>query len=111
MIDKDLIEAKFDIIGTSLNAILTDFARIGEAEQVVKENPSWNGSKIPWKETEGTKGKYERYPASGEKTEDIIDYQNLLADLKEHDGKLTRDGFFYWCFENGVTVARKKRKF
>jgi len=86
-----------------------EIERMAPAE--VKEKPSWNGSKIPWRETEGAKGKYERYPAEGEKAEDIIDYKNLLTDLKEHSGKLTRDGFFYWCFEKSATVARKKRKF
>lgn len=107
----EALEAKFVIIGTGFNAILTELAGIGEAEKAEKEHPSWDASKIPWVEAEGTKGKYERYPAEGEKPESTPDYKNILADLKGHGGKLTRDGFFVWLFTDNATVGRKKRSF
>jgi len=33
----------------------------------------------------------------------------MLKDLKEHGGRLTREGYFYWVFQDQATVGRKKR--
>ena len=64
----------------------------------------WNPDEIKWEEAEGFKGKYER-------SEDVnsIDFKNLIKDLKQHAGKLSRQGYFYWLFKNGSIVGRKKR--
>jgi len=40
----------------------------------------------------------------------IPDFEALLADLDAHNGKLTKDGWFYWRFSNGDAVGRKKRR-
>ena len=79
-------------------------------KQAPVNKASWDPSQIKWQRAQGTKGSYERYPAEGQKAESTQDYHNLLADLKSHDGKLSRDGFFYWLFEDSATVGRKKRK-
>jgi hypothetical protein len=70
-----------------------------------EEKPSWDPSKIKWANEEGTKGLYEK--AASQSTED---FKSLLADLKAHNGKLTRDGLFYWVFTDQATVGRKKLK-
>ncbi|MEM3823967.1 MAG: hypothetical protein QXH87_03455 [Candidatus Bathyarchaeia archaeon] len=75
------------------------------------ENKQWNPDKIKWQEVEGFRGKYQRYPLEDEKPESTSDYRLLLEDLKKHDGRLTRDGWFYWVFEDGCTIGRKPRKF
>lgn len=75
------------------------------------EKPQWNPETIKWQKTQGFKGEYERYPLEGEKIESTPDYRLLLEDLKKHDGRLTRDGWFYWVFEDGSTIGRKPRKF
>ncbi|MCW4008339.1 MAG: hypothetical protein NWF09_06625 [Candidatus Bathyarchaeota archaeon] len=64
---------------------------------------TWDPTRIRWERDEGFKGPYE-------KTEDYTsaDYKALLADLQAHKGKLTRDGIFYWTFENGATIGRKQ---
>lgn len=64
---------------------------------------TWDPAKIKWVNDEGFKGPYE-------KTEDYTspDYKAMHADLQAHKGKLTRDGYFYWTFENGATVGRKQ---
>ena len=64
----------------------------------------WNPDKIKWEKAEGWKGDYER-------SEDVnsLDFKELLKDLAQHKGRLTRDGWFYWTFKNGSTVGRKKR--
>jgi len=80
-----------------------------QIEGFAKVKIEWNPEAIKWVETEGFKGKYERYPAEGCKPEGSKDYWNMLKDLKAHGGKLTREGYFYWVFRDGSTVGRKKR--
>jgi len=79
-------------------------------EQLEKMVPSetkssWNPERIKWQQTEGSSGPYER-------SEDVnsIDFKNMLKELQEHQGKLSRNGYFYWTFQNGSTVGRKKRQ-
>jgi len=74
------------------------------------ESGNWNPHKIKWVEDSGFKGPYERYPPNQQKAEATDDYKNMLSDLKTHDGKLTRDGMFYWVFEDATTVGRKKKQ-
>jgi len=74
-------------------------------EAEAKAKFSWNPDKISWQETEGFKGRYE-------KSSDVnsLDFKELLKDLASHNGKLSRNGFFYWVFKNGSTIGRKKRE-
>lgn len=66
---------------------------------------SWNPERIKWMQAEGSSGPYE-------KSEDVnsLDFKEMLKDLAAHSGKFFRDGYFYWTFQNGATVGRKKRK-
>jgi len=68
------------------------------------EKPLWNPANIKWTEAQGTSGLYER-------SEDVnsLDFKQMLKDLAAHNGRLTRDGYFYWTFKNGSTIGRKKR--
>jgi hypothetical protein len=77
----------------------------------VEEKPKfqWNPEALKWAVCEGFKGAYERYPKEGKKAEAIQDYKNLLEDLKRHNGRLTREGYFYWLFQDNATIGRKKR--
>jgi hypothetical protein len=70
-----------------------------------KQKWNWNPDKIKWEKAEGSKGEFE-------KSEDFNnpEFKKMLKDLAEHNGKLTRDGVFYWVFKNGSTVGRKKRE-
>lgn len=72
---------------------------------IVKRKWSWNPDAIRWEKTQGAKGEFER-------SEDINnrEFKALLKDLAEHQGKLTRDGWFYWTFRNGSTVERKRKE-
>lgn len=64
----------------------------------------WDSGKIQWVKAQGSKGEYER-------AEDVNnrEFKAMLKDLAEHNGKLSRNGVFYWLFKNGSTVGRKKR--
>lgn len=73
---------------------------------VKTERRSWDPSKIKWESAEGNTGPYER-------SEDVnnLDFKAMVKDIAEHKGKLSRDNLFYWLFQNGTTVGRKKRKY
>jgi len=76
---------------------------VGVAEEKAKF--SWNPDAIKWEKAQGSKGEFE-------KSEDVNnpEFKAMLKDLAEHNGKLTRDSYFYWVFKNGSTVGRKKRE-
>lgn len=59
--------------------------------------------RIAWQDAQGQRGPYQ-------KTDDVNnnDYKALRKDLKEHNGKMRKHGFFLWVFQNGITVGRKK---
>ena len=67
---------------------------------------AWNPNEIKWENKQGSKGPFER-------SEDLNNphHKALVKDLAAHNGKLTRDGLFYWLFQNGSTVGRKKARF
>jgi len=106
----EALEAKVHSVLVGFNGILTDITRIENAEEIQKEaqkeNPKWALSNIRWEEKEGPKGRFER-------SEDVNspDFKALVKDLAEHKGKLMHEGHFYWLFENGSTVGRKKRTY
>jgi len=86
-------------------------------EEIEKHTPtdvrtvqSYNPESIKWIRTTGQKGPYERYPAFQQKPKLTVDYSNLLEDLKAHEGKLTRNGLFYFLFDDGSTIGRKPSK-
>jgi hypothetical protein len=80
-------------------------AGIASARQLIKEAKiGWDPEQIKWEEAQGTAGPYQR-------SEDVnsIEFKAMLKDLQAHDGKLTKEGWFFWVFKNGTTVGRKKR--
>jgi hypothetical protein len=80
-------------------------AGIINARQIIKQAKlGWNPNNISWQEAQGTSGPYER-----SKDTDNPEFQLMLKDLQAHNGKLTRNGYFYWLFQDGTTVGRKKR--
>ena len=64
----------------------------------------WDPTKFKWIQTEGPRGLYEKVHS-----QDNEDFKAMLQDLQAHDGKLTRDSYFYWLFQDQETVGRKKR--
>jgi hypothetical protein len=68
------------------------------------EKPKWDPAKIVWAKATGAKGPYEM---SAEVNNPHV--KAMLKDLAAHNGRLTRDGYFYWTYKNGATVGRKKR--
>jgi len=69
-----------------------------------KVEVGWDPNKVKWEQAEGASGLYER-------SEDVNnkEFKEMVKDLAGHGGRLTREGYFYWLFENGATVGRKRR--
>lgn len=84
------------------NACEAEIERLKPEE--AKEH-KWDPSKIMWTEAQGSKGTYQR----SEDTSNL-DFQEMVADLNAHKGKMNRDGFFIWLFDNKTTVGRKPSK-
>jgi hypothetical protein len=100
------LEDFFDFLDSLEEAVQKMKMQIGKLVGVIeKQKWDWNPDKIKWEKTQGFKGEFE-------KSSDFNnpEFKKMLKDLAEHDGKLTRDGVFYWVFKNGSTVGRKKRE-
>jgi hypothetical protein len=62
--------------------------------------------KVVTQQTEGAKGYYLK--ASPEDNQNNRDFELLIEDLKQHDGKLTKQGYFCWLFSDKQTAGMKK---
>jgi len=103
-----LVEDLFDFLN-SVEAAIAQFKGQINKNFGPKGEKTWNPEKIKWEQAVGSNGPYQRYPAEGQKVEATEDYRNMVRDLKAHNGRLTRDGYFYWLFRDKATVGRKKR--
>jgi len=101
-LDTEVWDAIFELI----NAVDAGIASFKKRLNVEKDitSLSWNPEKIKWDQADGKNGPYER-------SEDVNnpEFKTMLKDLTRHGGKLTRNGWFYWTFKNGLVVGRKKR--
>ncbi len=72
--------------------------------QAPKDNPTkWVPEKIQWQTANGGNGPYEKAVE-----QDGEDYKQLIQHLQQSKGKLSRNGLFYWLFDDKKTVGRKK---
>ena len=77
---------------------------IASAREMVKvQKIEYDMEQIPWQETEGQKGRFEK----ASKT-DNQHYKALVEDLKAHGGKFRKAGYFVWLFKDNKTIGRKK---
>jgi hypothetical protein len=103
--DDTATAALLEFLNASEAGIIAAKHLIMEAKGVAEEHSwLWDPSKIRWQQTQGSSGPYE-------KSEDVnsLNFKTMLKDLATHEGRLSRDGYFYWLFKNGSTVGRKKR--
>ena len=65
---------------------------------------AYDMNKIKWEPKTGQKGPFE-------KTDDYnsLDYKALLRDLQSHTGKMRKNGYFLWIFQNGATIGKKRK--
>ena len=70
--------------------------------------PNYDVMKLVTRQTEGKSGYYLK--ASAEDNQNNPDFEALIEDLKQHDNKLTKQGFFCWLFSDNKTVGMKQSK-
>ncbi len=75
--------------------------------KVKAKTSDYDVNKITWIDKSGGKGPFQLADPKTEATKP--DYKALLADLNQHKGTLTRNSYFYWLFDDGQTIGRKKR--
>jgi len=86
----------------SMDALLDAWVR---GESITPEDKSLDMEKIPWVQTEGKRGPYQK----------STDYDNpnhkaLLKKLAEHKGTMNIDDYFVWTFQDGSSIGRKRKK-
>ena len=75
---------------------------LGEPFTKTKTEPKYDLKKIKTVQAEGPSGPYKKA-----NNQDGNDYRLLIEDLKNHDGKITKDGLFCWLFNDKSTVGMK----
>jgi len=93
-------EALLEFLNAAEVGIAAAKRLISQGKGLEKYDPS----KIEWEEAEGSSGPYQR-------SEDVnsLDFKLLVKDLASHNGKFTKNGWFYWLFRSGAIVGRKRR--
>lgn len=102
-LEEDVIDFCNAIEAAAVNLKMRIAKRHGVTEE--ERKPQYDLSKIKTERTEGRAGFYQKATE-----QDSEDYRNLLKDLKAHDGKLIRDGFWIWLFDDGTTAGMKPSK-
>ncbi len=98
-----LVESLIDF-SNAVEAACVNLRKQIEGKQKVSQRNTWDPDKIKWTLAQGSKGPYDR-------SEDVnsLEFKAMLKDLAAHQGKLRRDGLFYWTFKNGAVVGRKRK--
>jgi len=74
-----------------------------KAQQELGGQIQFNPDNINWQDSEGQKGPFQ-------KSEDLNNqnHKSLLSWLNKKGGKANMRGFFYWVYQNGSMIGRKK---
>ena len=79
--------------------------------ELIERGVTYDLNRLKWIKTAGPKGEYEYTDKTNNMDPGVYeDFNALLADLKEHGGRLTRQGYFLWLFSQGDRVGRKPSK-
>ncbi len=100
---------------------LADYANALEsASQTLRDHLQELGPRVKdydlgqlrWEEREGSSGPYQAATERGNlEPPRYGHWQALVKDLRDHDGKLTKQGYFLWLFQDEKTVGRKKQRY
>ena len=101
MASEEMLEIVLDLCGALEAAAVDAKQRIAKLVGV----KAWDPAHVSWIQAEGSRGPYER-------SEDVNnrEFKAMVKDLAAHGGRLTRENYFYWLFESGDIVGRKRRR-
>ncbi|MEM1540888.1 MAG: hypothetical protein QXJ07_05870 [Candidatus Bathyarchaeia archaeon] len=107
---EELLDALMDFAGGVEAAVVQLKKNLYDLAQKANESKPWDAANVKWERAESDKGEYEK--ASAEANNGNMDFDNMVADLKLHGGKMRKGGYFYWLFEfsDKPTVGRKPIK-
>jgi len=97
--------------GASLTALaeeMTTFLK-ASAPSLAEIKKGYNVENIMWDPAEGGKGPFEL--CNGDRNQGVQDYKDLLAHVKSNNGRMRRDGYFYWLMSDDKSIGRKKTRF
>lgn len=104
----DTFEKCFRLLIVDLDRLKTDAKTDSSSIDPLKTDVS-NGKKdfntLVWVSVDGPRGVYEKTVKSN-----VEAWTLLAAELQSKDGKMTKDGFFYWLFEKADAIGRKRAK-
>ena len=105
---ENLAEIELDFFNAVEAAAVNARSQIAQLINVqpTSSSASYKLQDITWEPTNGPNGPYEK---SVGQPRDHPALNALLEDLKQHGGKIIRDGFFVWSFQRGDAVGRKVR--
>lgn len=102
--DLGIMEAGYNAVYNALE--INGLMSAGEPTKPVAKPEPIRGdpAKVVWTIAEGSKGPYQ-------KSQDVnsSDFKALLKTLQEYKGKMMKDGYFMWVFQDGCTIGRKRR--
>ena len=87
-----------------LKTVVTKLSEIEDLYQQGKQQGFIEESKAQWVKMVGPSGDYEK--AVFKDNEAKEEFQQLIKELKDHDNKMNKDGFFMWLFKDG-SIGRK----
>ncbi len=102
-IEEKILQILSDLANTLEEAAITIKHNIAETIGTGEEK-TYDPNSIRWEQAQGQAGPYERSEDTNNPN-----FKQLTKDLTAHQGKLSRNGYFYWLFNNSSTVGRKKR--
>ena len=91
--------------------LLEESKKVVDADKLDKPTeaqPQYDIIKTVTRQAEGPNGAYLQVKAEDNKGNS--DYDALIKDLKDNNGKLTRQGYFCWLFSDNKTVGMKISK-
>jgi len=100
-------EHDIEIAKASVEGLIDGWLTPSELTSQTQPQPqsqAYDVAKIKWEAKTGAKGPFE-------KTDDYnsLDYKALLRELLSHNGKMRKNGYFLWIFQNGSTIGRKRK--
>ena len=76
--------------------------------QLMEQGVTYDLNRLRWVKATGPSGEYEYADRADNMDPGTYeDFKALVEDLKEHGGRVTRQGYFMWLFSQGDRVGRK----
>jgi hypothetical protein len=98
------LEAEVHAVLDGLKTVVTKISEIEDLYQQGKQQGFIEESKAQWVKMSGPSGDYEKAVFKDNETKE--EFQQLNKELSNHEGKLSKDSFFFWTFRDG-SIGRK----